>query len=101
RINELRDSPLNREGWLRGQKVVVDRRKGGVFADGPMAGVEWIEGEDGAWVGTRLGDMSGWLGVGKTDLQELSTQGGTISLVTKNGDVITRPGAVLDISGGS
>src|SRR5690606_4268747 len=55
----------------------------------------------GAWVGTRLGDMTGWVGVGKTDLQELSTQGGTISLVSKNGDVITRPGAFMDVSGGS
>ncbi|GGB95499.1 hypothetical protein GCM10007205_00900 [Oxalicibacterium flavum] len=101
RINELRDSLLNREGWLRGQKVVVDRRKAGMFTDGPMAGVKWVDGEEGAWVGTRLGDMTGWLGVGKTDLQELSTQGGSISLVTRNGDVITRSGALLDVSGGS
>ncbi|MEI2418009.1 filamentous hemagglutinin family protein [Orrella sp. JC864] len=106
RINELRDSPLNRNGWLRGQKLVIDRRKAGVFAGGPMSGVQWVTGEDGeivpgAWVGTRLGDMTGWVGVGKTDLQELSTQGGTITLVSKNGDVITRPGAFMDVSGGS
>ncbi|ARP95374.1 filamentous haemagglutinin family protein [Bordetella genomosp. 13] len=106
RINELRDSPLLRESWLRGQKVVIDRRAGGTFTDGPMAGVQWVTDADGkpvpgAWVGTRLGDMSGWVGVGATDLQELSTQGGSISLVTQNGDVITRAGSFIDVSGGS
>ncbi|HYG43566.1 MAG TPA: filamentous hemagglutinin N-terminal domain-containing protein, partial [Bordetella sp.] len=106
RINELRDSPLLRDSWLRGQKVVIDRRISDTFGEGPMGGVEWVRDADGkpvpgAWVGTPLGDMTGWVGVGKTDLQELSTIGGTISLVTQNGDVVTRPGSLIDISGGS
>lgn len=106
RINELRDSPLLRESWLRGQKVVIDRRANGVFDDGPMRGVQWVTDADGNpvagnWVGTRLGDMTGWVGVGKTDLAEVSTAAGSISLVTKNGDLITRTGSVLDVSGGS
>lgn len=106
RINELRDSPMQRDGWLRGQKLVVDRRVAGSHDSGPMSGVEWIMGDDGvavpgAWVGTPLADVSGWVGVGKTDLAELSTRGGSISLVNAEGDIITRAGAFLDVSGGS
>lgn len=106
RINELRDSPMQRDGWLRGQKLVVDRRVAGSHGAGPMSGVEWIMGDDGvavpgAWVGTPLADVSGWVGVGKTDLAELSTRGGGISLVNAEGDIITRAGALLDVAGGS
>jgi filamentous hemagglutinin family protein len=99
RINELRDSPLLRDSWLRGQKLIVDRRASGVFDHGPMSGVLW-GGDAGAWQGTPLADVSGWIGVGKTDLQELSTTGGSINLKT-GGDLITRSGSLLDISGGS
>ncbi|WP_183027186.1 filamentous haemagglutinin family protein [Variovorax sp. UMC13] len=99
RINELRDSPLLRDSWLRGQKLVVDRRASGVFAHGPMSGVLW-GGDAGAWQGTPLADVSGWIGVGKTDLQELSATGGSINLKS-GGDLIARPGSLLDISGGS
>ncbi|HVQ67654.1 MAG TPA: filamentous hemagglutinin family protein [Bradyrhizobium sp.] len=99
RINELRDSPLYRDSWLRGQKIIVDRRVSGVFADGPMSGVSW-GGAAGAWVGTPLADASAWIGVGKTDLAELSTVGGAIQL-TSSGSMITRPGSLLDLSGGS
>ncbi|MDC8756443.1 filamentous hemagglutinin family protein [Janthinobacterium fluminis] len=105
RINELRDSPLQRDSWLRGQKVVVDRRAGGVFDGGPMAGVQWLLQADGKyaagrWAGTPLADVSGWIGVGKTDLQELSTNAGKITL-RAGGAVITRAGSQLDVSGGS
>ena len=106
RINELRDSPLLLDSWVRGKKVIVDRRVGGVFKDGPMAGVQWVTGPDGvtyipgAWVGTPLGDVSGWVGVGKTDLRELSANAGSIDL-RAGGAVITRAGSMLDVSGGS
>lgn len=99
RINELRDSVLYRDSWLRGQKIVVDRRESGVFTDGPMAGVSW-GGADGAWIGTPLADVSAWIGVSKTDLGELSTVGGSIFL-TSSGALITRQGSLLDVSGGS
>ncbi|WP_027578949.1 filamentous haemagglutinin family protein [Bradyrhizobium sp. Ai1a-2] len=99
RINELRDSPLYRESWLRGKKVTVDRRVSGVFTDGPMAGVLW-GGDPGEWQGTPLGDFSGWIGVGKTTLSELSTTGGSIA-IKSSGSVITRPGSLIDVSGGS
>ncbi|MGF6346854.1 filamentous haemagglutinin family protein [Variovorax sp. W2I14] len=106
RINELRDSPLLLDSWVRGKKVIVDRRVGGVFRDGPMAGVQWVLGPDGvtyipgAWVGTPLADVSGWVGVGKTDLRELSADAGSIDL-RAGGSVITRAGSTLDVSGGS
>ncbi|RIX79069.1 filamentous haemagglutinin family protein [Acidovorax cavernicola] len=106
RINELRDSPMLLDSWVRGKKVIVDRRVSGVFKDGPMAGVQWVLGPDGAtyipgaWVGTPLGDVSGWVGVGKTDLRELSANAGSIAL-RAGGAVITRTGSMLDVSGGS
>ncbi|MCA6116450.1 filamentous hemagglutinin family protein [Bradyrhizobium sp. WSM 1738] len=99
RINELRDSVLYRDSWLRGQKIVVDRRESGAFTDGPMAGVSW-GGAAGSWVGTPLADVSAWIGVGKTDLGELSTVGGSI-FISSSGSIITRAGSILDVSGGS
>jgi filamentous hemagglutinin len=100
RINELRDSPLYRDSWLRGMTVSVDKRVSGLFGDGPMAGVTWIEGSPGKWVGTPLGDFSGWIGTGKTNLAELSTAAGMIS-IKSSGALITRTGSLLDVSGGS
>ncbi|WP_441240899.1 filamentous haemagglutinin family protein [Tardiphaga sp. 768_D3_N2_1] len=105
RINELRDSPLLRDSWLRGQTVYVDRRASGTFSDGLMSGVRWMKDKNGndipgAWQGTPLADVSAWLGVGKTTIAELSTQGGSIILKSA-GSLITRSGSLLDVSGGS
>ena len=105
RINELRDSVLYIDSWLRGATVYVDKRVSGTFSDGPMAGVNWIQNKDGsyqtgAWKGTPLGDVSGWIGTGLTNLAELSTIGGRITLKS-GGDVIVRAGATLDVAGGS
>ncbi|MBO9356985.1 filamentous hemagglutinin N-terminal domain-containing protein [Bordetella petrii] len=105
RINELRDSPLQAGTWLYGRKVVVDRRMAGRFADGPMAGVQWVSDDDGqpvpgAWIGTPLADVTGWVGAGLVDLAELAARGGAISLQS-GGAIIARPGSMLDVSGGS
>ncbi|HEY8336681.1 MAG TPA: filamentous hemagglutinin family protein [Tardiphaga sp.] len=100
RINELRDSVLYRDSWLRGITVSVDKRVSGLFSDGVMAGVNWIEGSPGKWVGTPLADFSGWIGVGKTSLAELSTTGGSI-VIKSSGSVIAREGSLLDVAGGS
>jgi filamentous hemagglutinin family protein len=99
-INELRDSPLYRESFLRGLKVIIDRRRSGQFTDGPMAGVDWIDSMPGSWIGTPLADVAAWVGVGKTDLAELSTKAGSIT-IRSGGSVITRKGSLLDVSGGS
>jgi len=99
RINELRDSPLLRNSWLRGQKITVDRSASGVFTDGPMAGVNW-GGAAGEWKGTPLADVSAWISNSKTNLAELSTLGGNITLKS-TGSIITRQSSLLDVSGGS
>ncbi|WP_307867061.1 filamentous hemagglutinin N-terminal domain-containing protein [Variovorax sp. E3] len=104
RINELRDSHLQANTWLYGRKVVVDRRRSGTFK-GLMAGVEWVTDESGkavkgVWVGTPLADVTGWVGNGLIGLSELAARGGDIT-IQSNGSVITRPGSILDVSGGS
>lgn len=100
RINELRDSVLYRDSWLRGATVFVDKRKKGTFGEGPMSGVNWITDSPGAWIGTPLGDASAWIGNGLTTLAELSTVGGKIA-IKSSGSLITRLGSMLDVSGGS
>ncbi|QJD30273.1 filamentous haemagglutinin family protein [Methylococcus geothermalis] len=77
RSNELRDSPLQRDGVLYGQKIRVDIRKG-----------------------TPIADISGELERIARTVAERSTGGGTLNLVSE-GDAILRRGAVLDFSGGS
>ncbi|WP_167481146.1 filamentous haemagglutinin family protein [Acidovorax cavernicola] len=104
RINELRDSHLQAGTWLYGRKVVVDRRRSGTFK-GLMAGVEWVTDDSGkavkgVWVGTPLADVTGWVGNGLIGLSELAARGGDIT-IQSNGSVITRPGSILDVSGGS
>ena len=105
RINELRDSVLYIDSWLRGATIYVDKRVKGTFTDGPMAGVQWVQNKDGSyqtgsWVGTPIGDVSAWIGTGTMTLAELSTTGGTITLKS-GGDIITRAGSMLDVAGGS
>lgn len=87
RGDELADSELQRDGGLRGDTVFVDLRRTGTRADGST------------WVGSPIGDLSGWAaGVEKT-VQQRSLTGGTISLISK-GDVVLDRGSTLDISGG-
>jgi filamentous hemagglutinin family protein len=77
RGDELKDSPLQRDGLLRNKTVFVDAR-----------------------VGTGLADASGALAGIERGIAERSTSGGDITLRSE-GDVIVRSGAVLDVSGGS
>lgn len=77
RGNELRDSPLQRNGFLRGKTVIVDVRQG-----------------------STIGDVSGYLGQVARTVGERSTTGGSIT-VRSEGDVIARSDSVLDVSGGS
>jgi filamentous hemagglutinin len=75
RGNELRDSPLLRDSFVRGQKVTVDIRKG-----------------------TPIGDVSGFVNQVARAVDERTAGGGTITLRSE-GDVILREGSVLDVSG--
>lgn len=86
--NELRDSPINREGPLIGKNVWVDLNNLSRVAD------------DQIYTGGGLLEVSGWLGLVSRSLDERLSTGGTISMFS-TGDVILRPRAVIDISGGS
>ncbi len=77
RTNELRDSPVQRDGALRGATVLVDSR-----------------------VGTPLGDVSGATAAVPADVRERTSTGGTVSLVSR-GDVVLDEGASIDVSGGA
>ena len=77
RTNELRDAPVQRDGALRGETVVVDSR-----------------------VGTPLADVSGAVATVSQDVRERTSAGGTVSLVS-HGDVVLAEGATIDVSGGA
>ncbi len=97
---ELADSPLQRNGALRGDTVTIDIRDVGIYNGTP-------------WVGTPLGDVSGYVNdVGRT-VGELTTNGGTVALnagnsvtvsgaaaVAINGTTVNEPGASINVSGG-
>lgn len=75
--NELRNVPPQRDDFLYRQEVWIDIRRR-----------------------YQVADFSGYVAqVGRT-VGELSTEGGTITLRTP-GAVVTRPGSLLDVSGGS
>lgn len=77
RSNELRDSPLQRQGVLYGQKVQVDLRKG-----------------------TPLADISGATARIERTVAERSTTGGTLNL-SSEGQVALGQSSRIDFSGGS
>jgi filamentous hemagglutinin family protein len=76
RGNELRDSPLQREGVLRGEKIQYDVRSG-----------------------TPIGDVSAYTAQIRRSASERTAAGGTIDLRSE-GDVVIRQEARLDVSGG-
>ncbi len=76
RANELADSPLQRDGVLRGKKVTIDIRKG-----------------------TSIANIQGALDGIKRDVGERLAAGGSIN-VASEGDVVMAKGATVDISGG-
>ena len=77
RGDELKDSPVQRDGFLRGKTVVVDVARG-----------------------TRLADVSRQIAAIQRGIGEKSAEAGTVTIHSE-GDVVIRSGAVLDVSGGS
>ncbi|MBS1212812.1 MAG: hemagglutinin-related protein, partial [Proteobacteria bacterium] len=77
RSNELRDSPLQKKGILYGKKVRVDLRKG-----------------------TPIADITGARERVARTVEERSTRGGTLQLLSE-GDAVLKQGSVVDVSGGS
>lgn len=86
RGSELADSPIHRNGPLRGEDLVVDARLGGTF-----------NGRE--WVGTPLGNVSGYVGLIERSVAELTTRGGSVALDAGDA-VVLAPGSVIDVSGG-
>lgn len=77
RSNELRDSPLQRDGILYASKVNVDIRKG-----------------------TPLADITGAIERIERTIAERSTTGGHLNLISE-GDTLINPLSLLNFSGGS
>jgi filamentous hemagglutinin family protein len=103
--NELRDTPLYRDtgSFLNGATVTIDPRISGVRADGVR------------WVGSPLIEAESFFQQVGVTAAELLTRGGTVQLgaayfnefagTTRRdpalaSDVIVKPGATIDISGG-
>jgi filamentous hemagglutinin family protein len=74
---ELADSPLQRNGFLRGQTVKVDAR-----------------------VGTPLANVSGAVAQQQIGVGERSAAGGSVTLRSA-GDIVLRAGSTVDVSGGT
>jgi filamentous hemagglutinin family protein len=88
RGTELADSPLQRDGALRGRSVQIDARLSGTREDGS------------SWVGSPIGNLAGWLNTVKRDVAERNLNGGSVQLYSQ-GDVILAAGSRLDVSGGA
>jgi filamentous hemagglutinin len=83
---ELANSPLQQNGPLRGQTVYVDIRQTGSY-----------DGTD--WIGTPLGDVSGYVNLIPHTVGELTTAGGTVNIKAGN-SVVQQPASAIDVSGG-
>ncbi|MEI8341116.1 MAG: filamentous hemagglutinin N-terminal domain-containing protein, partial [Verrucomicrobiota bacterium] len=83
---ELANSPLQRTGVLRGKTVQVDIRQNGIY-----------NGQ--AWVGTPVANTSGYVGLIKRSVGELTTSGGSITM-NAGESVVMQPGSRIDVSGG-
>jgi filamentous hemagglutinin len=88
RGTELENSPLQQNGPLRGQTVFVDVRTTGTLPDGTT------------WVGSPIGDLSGYAAAISRNVAERSLTGGKISLQS-DGAVLAYAGSTLNESGGS
>jgi filamentous hemagglutinin len=83
---ELADSPLQRTSVIRGKDITVDLRVTGSY-------------NGNSWVGTPLGDLSGYVGLIQRGVGQLTTPGGSVSLAA-GGSVSIAGGASVDVSGG-
>ncbi len=86
RGSELANYPLQRDGALRGQTIMIDIRQTGTYNGIP-------------YVGTPLADTSGYVALVDRTVGELTTAGGSVSL-TAGDSVVIQPGAAVNVSGG-
>ena len=83
---ELANSPLQRNGKVRGEKITLDARINGT-----------INGRK--WMGTPLGDATAFAGIIERSAGELTAPGGSIRMDAGE-SVRLDEGSVLDVSGG-
>lgn len=86
RGSELADTPLQRDGVLRGQTVQIDLRQTGTFNGQP-------------WVGTPLANTTGYIALVDRTVGQLTTGGGSVSLQAGT-SVVFQPGSSVNVSGG-
>ena len=83
---ELADSPLQRNGLLRGKTIYVDIRDSGVYN-----GQEWI--------GTPLADAFGYADLVQYTVGELTISGGSVTMQA-GGSVVMQQGSEVNVSSG-
>lgn len=88
RGDELKDSPVNRNGTLRGETVYVDVNRALANAD---AGVDTLIAED---------SLQAYAAQQTRTVAERSTAAGTVN-VKSTGEAIVESGATIDLSGGN
>jgi len=86
RGTELADSPLQQNGPLRGQTVDVNIADSGVY-------------EGVAWIGSPIGDLSGYAALVEHTVNELTVNGGTVGIQAGN-SVNIASGSTINVSGG-
>lgn len=87
RGSELADSPLQKNDKnIRGVDLIVDARISGTY-------------NGRAWIGTPLGDATGYARLIPKTVSELTTAGGSVSM-TAGDSVVMRGGSSVDVSGG-
>lgn len=86
RGSELAVAPLQRDGQIRGATLTVDIRKSGFYRGR-------------YWIGTPLGDATGFANIIERNAAQLSANGGSITMQAGTG-VTAEPGSILDVSGG-
>lgn len=83
---ELADSPLQRDGALRGQTITIDIRQAGTFN-----GI--------AWVGSPIGNLFGYASTVQQTAGELTINGGTVNF-NAGSSVVMQKGVTVNVSGG-
>lgn len=86
RGSELSVSPTQRDGSLRGVPLTIDLRKSGTY-NGRY------------WIGTPLGDATGFANIIERTAAQLTTSGGTIT-IQAGGGLSTSAGSIIDVSSG-
>jgi filamentous hemagglutinin family protein len=84
----LENSPLQRDGPLHDQTVYINVTQTGTNADGST------------WVGSPLGDFSGYANLVERSIGELTAAGGSVAINT-NGQADLQPNSTVNVSGGS